>query len=176
MTDPTGVVYVENETYLSWLIGLGAVCDENQIEQWCDRSYRFGLHKKQYWTFETYRIRCSLSWKPYMTMMWLIFYVQSILKMKLSYRIWSDRVWSVKKIRQDKDVTDCVGVIYAKNETKLWWPIRSGLVCYHNKIGQRRDWLYMCDLHQKWNWAIVIDQTKWSLWWKPYRTTMWSIV
>ena len=29
VTDCIGVVYIENKTELSWLIGLGAVCDEN---------------------------------------------------------------------------------------------------------------------------------------------------
>ena len=33
MTDRTSAVYIENEIELSWLIGLGAVYDENQIGQ-----------------------------------------------------------------------------------------------------------------------------------------------
>ena len=36
VTDPTGAVYVENNTELSWLIGLGANYDKNQIGQLCD--------------------------------------------------------------------------------------------------------------------------------------------
>ena len=35
--DHTDVVYIENETELSWLIGLGTIYDENQIAQWRDR-------------------------------------------------------------------------------------------------------------------------------------------
>ena len=35
--DHTDVVYIENETELSWLIGLGTSYDENQIAQWRDR-------------------------------------------------------------------------------------------------------------------------------------------
>ena len=31
VTDCRDVVYAENKTELSWLIGSGAVCDENQI-------------------------------------------------------------------------------------------------------------------------------------------------
>ena len=35
--DHTDVVYIENETELSWLIGLGTIYDENQIAQWRDQ-------------------------------------------------------------------------------------------------------------------------------------------
>ena len=34
------------------------------------------------------------------------------------------------KMRQDNDVTDCIGPILAKNETKLSGPIRQGTVYY----------------------------------------------
>lgn len=34
MTDRIGAFYVETDTQLSWLIRLGANCDENQIEQY----------------------------------------------------------------------------------------------------------------------------------------------
>ena len=43
MIDRTSGVYVENNIELSWLIGLGAVCDKNQIGQQCDLLYRCGL-------------------------------------------------------------------------------------------------------------------------------------
>lgn len=43
VTDCTGVVYTENETELSWSIEPSAVCDENQIGQWKDQSYKCGL-------------------------------------------------------------------------------------------------------------------------------------
>ena len=33
MTNHISAVYVENDTELSWPIGLGAVCEENQIGQ-----------------------------------------------------------------------------------------------------------------------------------------------
>ena len=46
MTDHIGVTHVKNETKLSWPIGIGAKCDENQIGQQRDWSYRCGLHKK----------------------------------------------------------------------------------------------------------------------------------
>ena len=44
MIDRIGVVYLENEIELSWLIKPGAICDKNQIGQQCNPSYRFGLH------------------------------------------------------------------------------------------------------------------------------------
>lgn len=46
--DHKKVVYVENETELSWLIGSGVIFHENQIGQLYDWSYGFGLRQKQY--------------------------------------------------------------------------------------------------------------------------------
>ena len=39
-------------------------------------------------------------------------------KSKLNYQDLSNWVWSVMKTKQDNDMTDRTGVIYAKNETK----------------------------------------------------------
>ena len=44
VTDRTSVVYAENKIELSWLIGWGVVCDENQIGQWHDRSYKWHVY------------------------------------------------------------------------------------------------------------------------------------
>lgn len=44
--DHTSVVYVENDTELSWLIGPSIVCNENQTGQWRDPLYRFTLRRK----------------------------------------------------------------------------------------------------------------------------------
>ena len=33
------------------------------------------------------------------------------------------------KTKQDNDVTNRTGVVYAKNETKFLWPIRSDAIC-----------------------------------------------
>ena len=41
------------------------------------------------------------------------------MKMKLSYHDQSDLVWSVVKTRQDNDVTNYIGLIYAEIETEL---------------------------------------------------------
>lgn len=58
---------------------------------------------------------------------------------------------------QDNDVIDCRGVVYTKNDNKLSWPIEPGALCYKKKIEQQHDWLYRCNLYQKWNWAILVD-------------------
>lgn len=36
----------------------------------------------------------------------------------------------VTKTRQDKDVTDCIGMVYAETKTELLGPIEQGMVCY----------------------------------------------
>ena len=38
--DHIGIVYIKNNTKLSWPIGSGGNYDENQIGQWHDWSYR----------------------------------------------------------------------------------------------------------------------------------------
>ena len=45
-----------------------------------------------------------------------------------------DCVGFVMKTKEDNDVTDCIGVVYAETETKLLEPIEPGAVCYLNKI------------------------------------------
>ena len=42
MTNYIGKDYTEYDIELLWLIKLGLVCDENQIRQRCDQSYRSG--------------------------------------------------------------------------------------------------------------------------------------
>ena len=39
LIDHTDTIYVENETKISWLIGLCSICDKNQRWQWYDWSY-----------------------------------------------------------------------------------------------------------------------------------------
>ena len=50
-------------------------------------------------------------------------------KLKLNYRDLYDLVRSMMKTKQDNDVTDHIGVVYAENETKLSWLIGSGVIC-----------------------------------------------
>lgn len=40
------------------------------------------------------------------------------------------------KTIEDNDVTDRIGVIYAKNNTKVSWTMESGALCCENKIEQ----------------------------------------
>ena len=42
-----------------------------------------------------------------------------MLKMKLNYHDWSDRVLIVTKIKKNNDVTDHTDAIYVENKTKL---------------------------------------------------------
>ena len=44
--DHIGAIYAKNDTKLLWSIGLNVDCDENQIRQLCDWSYKYDLCKK----------------------------------------------------------------------------------------------------------------------------------
>lgn len=59
----------------------------------------------------------------------------------------SDRVGSMAKTKQDNNMIECLGVVYAETETKLSGPIKRGVVCYQNQIEKQHDKLYKCDLH-----------------------------
>ena len=41
-----------------------------------------------------------------------------------------DMMQFVTKTRQDKDVTDCIGMVYAETKTKLLGPTEPSMVCY----------------------------------------------
>ena len=43
--------------------------------------------------------------------------------MKLSYHDQLNEVSSETKTKQDNNVTNCIGVVYVKNDTALSWPI-----------------------------------------------------
>ena len=45
MTDHIGLVYVENKIELLWLIWQGVIWERNQLEQWCDWTYRWSMLK-----------------------------------------------------------------------------------------------------------------------------------
>ena len=53
---------------------------------------------------------------------------------QLSYRDRLDRVSSVKKTKQDNDMTDHTSVVYIENDTEMSWPIGSGADCDENQI------------------------------------------
>ena len=69
VTNPIDVVYAENDTELSWLIGLGVDCDEYQIGQLHDWLYGCGLYWKWNRATMTNWTRSSLWQKPDKTMM-----------------------------------------------------------------------------------------------------------
>ena len=62
------------------------------------------------------------------------------------------------KTRQDKDVIDCIGVLYVENDNELFWLIGSGVNYDENQIGQLHDWLYKYSLHWKLNSTVVINR------------------
>ena len=92
-----GTIHTENENEL-WLIELGAIYDQNQIEQQCDQLYRSSLHENKKWTIETYLIVCDLWWKPDRTTMWSIIQVR-----------FTSKLWPIK-----------LGVVYDENQTRQW--------------------------------------------------------
>ena len=67
-------------------------------------------------------------------------------------------------------------VFHKKNETKLLWSIKLGVICDENQKEQRCDWSYKCCLCQKQNWAIVKDQIGFYLWQKPNMIMIWLII
>ena len=52
------------------------------------------------------------------------------------------------KARQDNDVTDHTGVIYAKNEIELSWSIEQDAVYHEKQTRKQSDRLYMFGLHK----------------------------
>ena len=97
---------------------------------------------------------------------------------KRNWNIMADRTrcllwWELEKVN---DIINHIDVIYAKNEIELQWPIKSSAVCDEIQTEEQRDRLYRCSLCRKWNWVIMINQTKCDLWWKPDKTTMWLII
>lgn len=79
--------------------------------------------------------------KPDKIMMLSIFHMRFMTKTKLSYYDQSDRVQYIMKTKQNNDITDRTGTIYAKNDTELSWLIEPGVVYDENQIGQQHDWL-----------------------------------
>lgn len=155
---------------------IGVVCDKNKKRKWCDRLYKCGLRRKQYWTFVTDWIGYLLWRKLDRITTWLIVQMWSTSNLKLSCHDRLDRVWFVMKTRQNNDMTDHIALVYVEIKTKLSRPIWSHEVCDENKTGQWHDRLYRCVLCQKWYWTIVTYWTGCSLWWIPERTMTWSII
>ena len=176
MTDSTGTVYAENETELSWSIRPSVDCDENHIKQWCDKSYKCGLRWKQNWATMIDQIGCRMWRKPNRTTTWMIIYVQSRSKTKLSYPDRSNWVWYVMKIEQENFITNRTNSIYDENDTKPSWSIEPSVDYNENQKRQWHDWLYRYCQCQKQNWAIMTYRTGYGLWQKQDRRKRWSIV
>ena len=81
-------------------------------------------------------------------------------KLKQNYKDLFDWVWFVMKTRQDNDMIDGTSAFYAENNTKPSWPIRSGVGCDKNKIGQWRDRFYkysLCFHETELSWLIGLS-------------------
>ena len=70
-----------------------------------------------------------------------------MLKNILNYWDLSNHVQFITKTRQEKDMTNCIYVVYDEIETELLGPIELGMVCYQNKTRQQHVQLYRCSLH-----------------------------
>ena len=99
-----------------------------------------------------------------------------MMKTKLNCRDWLDRVWFVMKTKQDNNVANGIGVVYAKNNTKKLEPIKSGVVHYENHTGQWCDRSYSYGLCQKRKWTNMTDRIGCDLWWKPDKIITWLII
>ena len=53
----------------------------------------------------------------------------------------SDNVRSMTKMRQNNDVNNSTGPLYAENENELSWLIRQGTVYDKDQTEKWRDWL-----------------------------------
>ena len=82
--DRKSVIFIEYDTKLSRLNGQCVVYDEDEIRQWCDRSYCSTLRWKQNCTIMTDSIGHDLRWSPNKTMTWLVIQVWCTLKSKLN--------------------------------------------------------------------------------------------
>ena len=70
------------------------------------------------------------------------------------------------KINQDNDMTNGTGAFYAKNNTKLLWPIRSGAGCEEKKLNDVIDCTGIVYVFTKLNyrdwlaWVPTLTKTK----------------
>ena len=61
------------------------------------------------------------------------------------------------KTKQENDVINCIGVVYAEKNTELSWLIRPGVIYYENLTRQRHAHLYIIGSHQKQCWVVMFD-------------------
>ena len=55
-------------------------------------------------------------------------------KLKLNYHNLFDQVWSAMKTKKENDITDCIGVVHAENETELLWSLWPGVLYDENQM------------------------------------------
>ena len=58
---------------------------------------------------------------------------------------------------------DGIVVVYAENDIELSWSIEPSVVHDKNETWQRCNWSYSYDLHQKWFWTVLTEQTGYDL-------------
>lgn len=39
------------------------------------------------------------------------------------------------KTKQNNDLTDCIGAVYAEDDIEMWWSTGLGMICDKNQIG-----------------------------------------
>ena len=126
LSDCPGVFYIENDTELSWTIELGAVCDENQVEQLHDWSYRCSLRFQD--TELSWLIRSIANYEEKQIGQLHNWSYKCDLRRKQNWVVLIDetRFGFFMKTRQDNDVINCIGLVYIETETQLWGPILPG--------------------------------------------------
>lgn len=97
-------------------------------------------------------------------------------KMKLSYGNRLDRVWFMTKTRQDNDLIDRIGLVYAKNDIELSRLIWLTVIYDENETGQWLDQLYRCRLHKNQNRIVRTYRTRCGMLPKPNKTMTWSTI
>lgn len=120
--------------------------------------------------------RCGLSLKQNRIATWLIVQVRFMPKTMSSYCDWLNQVQFVMKTRQNKDMINCIGVVYAKIETILSGPIWLCAVCDKNQTRWWHDRFYRCGPCRNWNWTVRTNRTQYGKLPKWDRTTTWSMV
>ena len=68
-------------------------------------------------------------------------------------------------------MTNCIGVIYVKNNIVLLWLVRLGVVYDENQTRKHRDQLYKCGLCRNQDWNVGTYLIECNLWRKQDKKT-----
>ena len=201
MSDCTSVVYTKNKTQLSWPIEPSEICYKNHTGQWHDLPYKCSLHQKWNSVVVTDRTKCGMWRKPERerpmlkmqlnyqyrsgrvptvmkksrTMMWLIVYMWTTPKTKLSYPDRLDLVRSLMKTKQNNKMIDHTSAVYAKKWNSVVATDRTGCGLWLKQTWQWCDRSYRFGAKKLYR-IIGTYLTSCGMWWKPERTMTWSIV